>query len=124
MVSHSILQGHFPSPGVKPGSPALQAVSLPSEPPGKPKNNGIRVQCSDAHRQAGKSTIATGSLDTRNFGDFPGGPGVKTSPSNAGGAGLIPGWGVKIPLASWPKIQNMKQKKYCNKLDKDFKNSS
>ena len=52
MASHSILQGYFPSPGIKPGSPALQAVSLPSEPPGKPEDNGIRVQCSDAHRQA------------------------------------------------------------------------
>ena len=26
----------FPSPGIKPRSPALQADSLPSEPPGKP----------------------------------------------------------------------------------------
>ena len=25
-----------PDPGIEPGSPALQAVSLPSEPPGKP----------------------------------------------------------------------------------------
>ena len=29
--------------------------------------------------------------------DFPGGPVVKTSPSNAGGAHLIPGWGTKTP---------------------------
>ena len=29
-------------------------------------------------------------------GDFPGGPVVKTSPSNAGGAGSIPGRGAKI----------------------------
>ena len=28
-------QGDLPNPGVKPGSPALQADSLPSEPPGK-----------------------------------------------------------------------------------------
>ena len=35
--------------------------------------------------------------------DFPGGPVVKTSPSNVGDAGSIPGWGVKIPHASWPK---------------------
>ena len=35
--------------------------------------------------------------------DFPGGPVVKTSPSNAGGAGLIPGLGAKIPYASWPE---------------------
>ena len=26
----------LPDPGIKPGSPALQADSLPSEPPGKP----------------------------------------------------------------------------------------
>ena len=54
--------------------------------------------------------------------DFPGGPVVKTLPSNAGGAGLIPGWGAKIPRASWPKNQNIKQKQYCNKFNKDFKN--
>ena len=29
--------------------------------------------------------------------DFPGNTVVKTSPSNAGGAGSIPGWGAKIP---------------------------
>ena len=29
--------------------------------------------------------------------DFPGSPVVKTSPSNAGCAGSIPGWGEKIP---------------------------
>ena len=28
--------GHLPDPGTEPGSPALQADSLPSEPPGKP----------------------------------------------------------------------------------------
>ena len=28
---------------------------------------------------------------------------VKTSLSNAGGAGSIPGWEAKIPHASWPK---------------------
>ena len=31
----------LPDPGIKPGSPALQAVALPSEPPGKPKNTGV-----------------------------------------------------------------------------------
>ena len=34
---HFLLQGNFPDPGIKPGSPALQVDSLPSEPPGKPK---------------------------------------------------------------------------------------
>ena len=54
------------------------------------------------------------------FRHFPGGPVVKTSPSNTGGAGSIPGWGAKIPHASRPK--NQKQKQYCNKFNKDFKN--
>ena len=52
--------------------------------------------------------------------DFPGGPVVKTSLSNAGGVGLIPGQGTKIPHASQPKNQNIKQKQYCNKFNKDF----
>ena len=54
-------------------------------------------------------------------GDYPGGPVVKTSPSNARGAASIPGWGAKIPHASRPKNQNIKPKQYCNKLNKDFK---
>ena len=45
-----------------------------------------------------------------------------TSPSNEGGVGSIPGQGPKVPHASRPKIQNIKQKQYCNKLYKDFKN--
>ena len=39
--------------------------------------------------------------------DFPGCPVVKTSPSNAGGVGSIPGGVAKIPHASWPKNQNI-----------------
>ena len=30
----------LPNPGIEPGYPALQADSLPSEPPGKPKGEG------------------------------------------------------------------------------------
>ena len=33
--------GDLPNPGFEPKSPALQADSLPSEPPGKPKNTGM-----------------------------------------------------------------------------------
>ena len=33
--------GDLPNPGIKPRSPALQEDSLPSEPPGKPKNTGM-----------------------------------------------------------------------------------
>ena len=29
--------GDLPNPGIKPGSPVLQADALPSEPPGKPQ---------------------------------------------------------------------------------------
>ena len=31
-----ISPGYLPDPGIEPASPALQADSLPSEPPGKP----------------------------------------------------------------------------------------
>ena len=44
------------------------------------------------------------------FRDFPGRPVIKTLPSNAGGVGSIPGQEAKIPHASWPKNQNIKQK--------------
>ena len=48
----------------------------------------------------------------RHVRDFPGGPVVKTSPSNAGGVGSIPGRGAKIPHALRPKNQHIKQKQY------------
>ena len=56
---------------------------------------------------------------------------VKTSPSKAGGVGSIAGQRAKIPHALRPKRkttktktkhQNIKQKQYCNKFNKDFKN--
>ena len=47
---------------------------------------------------------------------------VKTLPSSVEGAGSLPGWGTKIPHASQTKNQNRKQKQYCNKFNKDFKN--
>lgn len=59
---------------------------------------------------------------------FPGHPGVETLPSIAGGAGSIsgqsagsiPGRRAKIPPASWPKPQNIRQKQYCNEFNKDL----
>ena len=51
---------------------------------------------------------------------FPGGPVVKTLPSNAGDRGSIPCWSAKIPHGSVPKNQNIKQKQF----NKDFKNGS
>ena len=35
-----------------------------------------------------------------------GSPVVKTSPSNARGAGSFPGQGARIPYALWPENQN------------------
>ena len=46
---------------------------------------------------------------------------VKTSPSNAGGSGSIPDWGAKITCALRPKNQNIKQRQYCNKFNKNYK---
>ena len=65
-----------------------------------------------------------GSLGYRNDNErgFSGGPVVKTSLSNTGGARLIPGWGAKISHASWPKNRKIKQKQYCTKFNKDFQN--
>ena len=34
---HALLQGNLSNPGIQPRSPALQADSLPTEPPGKPE---------------------------------------------------------------------------------------
>ena len=67
------------------------------------------------------SWIWSHSIKIQNM-DFPGCPVVKTMPSNAGGAGSIPGWGAKIQHASWPKNQNIKQNQHCNKFNKNFKN--
>ena len=43
-------------------------------------------------------------------GDFPGGPGVRTLPFNAGGAVSIPDQKAKILHGSWTKMQNITQK--------------
>ena len=45
-----------------------------------------------------------------------------TLPSSAEGVDLIPGGGAKIPHILGPKNQNIKQKQYCNKFSRDFKN--
>ena len=52
--------------------------------------------------------------------DLLGGPMVKTLPSNAKGAGSIPGRGAKISHALKPKTKILKQKLYCNKFNKHF----
>ena len=42
--------------------------------------------------------------------NFPHGPEVNTGPSNAGGVGLLPGQGAKIPHDWQPKNQNIKHR--------------
>ena len=60
-------------------------------------------------------------LERVNSGAIPGGPVIKTSPSNAGATGLIP-CHVRSHLSHGQntKTFKIKQKQYCNK---DFKNS-
>ena len=55
--------------------------------------------------------------------NFPCGPVVKSSASNAGNEGLIPSLGAKIPHVSGSENQNIKQKRYCSKFNRGFKNS-
>ena len=42
----AISLGDVPDPGVEPGSPALQADALSSEPPGKPRNYTTKAEMS------------------------------------------------------------------------------
>ena len=83
---------------------------LPCPPPGDLPNPGIEsrshVSCIDKqvlykhHMGSPLHCILHFKLRYR---DFPGSPMLKTSPSNAVGAGLIPVLGAKIPPASQPK---------------------
>ena len=56
-------------------------------------------------------------------GDFPGGPVIKTSPSNAGGAVRFLAGELRSHMPpGQKKDQNIKLKQHCNKLNKNFKN--
>ena len=46
--------GDLPDPGIEPGCPALQADSLPSEPPGKPQQKGV---CANIEAEASLERI-------------------------------------------------------------------
>ena len=65
--------GDLPDPVIEPRSPALQADSLPSEPPGKSQGNRRKAYY--------KYCIY----------DFPGGPVIKNPRAKAGDTGLNPG---------------------------------
>ena len=53
--------------------------------------------------------------------DVPGSPVIKTWPSSGGDVGSNLDWGAKIPHALWSERQNIKQKQYGNKFNKDLK---
>ena len=55
------------------------------------------------------------------YGNFPGSPVAKISPSNPEGLGLIPGQGAKIPHASGLRNQNIQQKKWVTNSMKTLK---
>ena len=88
---------------------------------------GTRSPCTPVHHNQGSREGRTWGLErapckTQHSRDFPAGTVVKTLPPKAGGAGLIPGRGTKIPHALGPKNQNIKQKRNCNTFSKNFKN--
>ena len=62
-------QGDLPNPGIEPRSPTLQANSLLSEPPGKPKYRGIKktrfrsVITSEGAEESICDGVKTGSLN-------------------------------------------------------------
>ena len=75
-------------------------------------NLGYGDDFSDTTPKAQSMKEITDKLDffkSKNW-DFSDGPVVKTLPSNAGGAGSIPGQGAKITYASGPKNQNIKER--------------
>ena len=51
--------GYLPDPGIEPGSPALQADSLPSEPPGKPRLEMLALLLMGVGRTAVKKAVVT-----------------------------------------------------------------
>ena len=57
-----------PNPGIKPRSPALLEDSLPSEPPGRPKNAGVgsysllQEDLPDPRTKPGSPALQAGSL--------------------------------------------------------------
>ena len=63
-------------------------------------------------------------LRSGSSGDFPCGLVIKTLPSNAEDEGSNSSRGAKMPHAPGPENQNIKQKQYCIKFNKNFKNWS
>ena len=101
--------GDLPNSGIEPRSPALQADSLPAEPPGKPKNTGVGTQ-SLLQRIFPTQELNCGLLRCRWILyqlSCQGRPAVKNPPANAGekrdlgsisGSGRSPGGEHSNPL--------------------------
>ena len=92
----------LPNPGIEPRSPALQADSLPAEPPGKPfsgKESACRCR---RHKRCGfgswvgKIPWRRDRLSTPVFLGFPHGSAGKESACNARDLGSIPGLGRSL----------------------------
>ena len=66
--------GDLPDPGIKPGSPALQANALPSEPPGNPvaehKLSHLSTLAQQAFRTVSLSSLSKVAMDDRFLPDF------------------------------------------------------
>lgn len=81
-----------------------------------------------AGRQAGKGIIIISFLIAAEMynqdvnRDFPDCSLVKTPPSMQEVRVQSLSLGTKIPYASQPKIQDIRQQQYCNKFNEDFKN--
>ena len=92
---HALLQGIF-HPGIEPRSPTLQVDSLPSEPPEKPMNTGVR-SLSLLQGIFLTQELNQGFLHGRQILyqlSYQGSPVVKNPSSNAGDlrdVGLVPG---------------------------------
>ena len=56
MGGHSLLQEDLPDPGIESGSPALQADSLPSEPPSESQGDRIPKQATEEGFQSSQFT--------------------------------------------------------------------
>ena len=89
--------GDLLDPGVEPGSPALKADSLSSEPPGKPTASHMHIEMHTRDRNSSSAYVCGVPVDRlQRESGFPGGSVGKESACNAGdagGMGLFPGWG-------------------------------
>ena len=70
----------------------------------------MRIRASTTCPRSHDPKVREPLLFKKTFRDYPGGPVVKTLPSNAGGTGSVPGQGTKVPYTLWLKNQSIKQK--------------